>query len=77
MPKTQKQKKETEENKKTRKAREVNNDSRKIYFASGKKDKTTPKILIEGNWLKEKDFEVGKTFKLTAEKGLITLQLNA
>ena len=61
---------------KTRKDRTVNNLTRNVYYASGKKDKLTPKILIEGVWLKEIGFEVGKTYKLTTEKGLITLQIN-
>lgn len=58
------------------KTREVNNATRKVYFASGKKDKNTPKLLIEGAWLLKYGFAVGKTYKLTPANGNLVLELN-
>jgi len=55
----------------------VNNLVRNIYFASGKLDKGTPKLLIEGNWLKEYGFEVGKTYQLMPEQNKIVIKINA
>ena len=61
---------------KTRKPRAIKNDARRVYFASGKPTKEVPKILIEGNFLKEHGFDAGKTYKLTASEGALQLTIN-
>ena len=63
--------------KKERKRRIVNNDIRKVYYASGKETTDVPKILIEGNWLKDIGFPVGSTYKLIVENDKLTLIKNA
>ena len=60
---------------KTAKKRELKTD-RKVYYMSGKENKDTPKILLEGWWLRDYGFKVGDTLKLTIEEGLITLKRN-
>ena len=45
----------------------------KVYGQSGYKYKTTPTIMLKGEWLKEVGFEIGDFITVTCENGKLVI----
>lgn len=53
---------------KSKKARHM-----KVYAQSGYKYKTTPTIMLKGEWLKEAGFEIGDSITVTCKDGKLII----
>ncbi len=49
------------------------NRKMKVYGTSGYKYKTTPTIILKGQWLEESGFEVGQEIEVKCEKDKLTI----
>lgn len=47
--------------------------SLKVYEASGKNYKPTPQIRLQGDWLKEFDFDIGTPINVVCRGGAILI----
>lgn len=52
------------------------NRSMKVYGQSGYNYKTTPTIMLKGQWLKEMGFEIGKYVQVKCEDGKLIITLD-
>lgn len=49
----------------------------KVYEQSGYRYKSTPAIMLKGQWLKELGFEIGDYISISCENGKLVITLDA
>lgn len=50
------------------------NRKMKVYGTSGYKYKTTPTIILKGQWLENTGFEIGQEIEIICEKDKLTIR---
>lgn len=55
----------------------MKNRSVKVYGMSGYKYRSTPTIMLKGNWLSEAGFNIGDFISVKCENGRLIIELDA